>query len=162
MSNEFPVLDEIELVAKHEETLGRLYDTYSSIFPEHREFWVGIADEENGHAAWVRGFKSRCMEGSCTVKEGRFRVKAIESSMNFMNRQMQAALNGSVNILMAAATASDIEHALLDKNFFEVYKTDDEDLKKTLDFLRIETEKHARKVADFLAMVSEPGPTAIG
>jgi len=162
MSNEFPVHDEIELVAKHEETLGRLYDTYSSIFPEHREFWIGIADEESGHAAWVRGFRSRCMEGSCKVKEGRFRIKAIESSMNFMNKQMQAALSGSVNILTAAATASDIEHALLDKDFFEVYDTDDEDLKNTLDFLRLETEKHARKVADFLVMVRQSGDTAIG
>jgi hypothetical protein len=41
---------EVELMARHEEVIGALYDEYSRMFPDYAEFWENLAAEEQGHA----------------------------------------------------------------------------------------------------------------
>ena len=37
-----------------EESVGRLDEAYAGFFPDYREFWSVLVNEEKQHAVWVR------------------------------------------------------------------------------------------------------------
>jgi len=148
-----PTVDEMEALARHEEAISDLYEAYAGRFEAFKEFWSQLATEEKGHAAWIRQFKEKVDDGQVKLDEGRFRIPAIETSIQYLNGYAHKARTEEMDIAYALTIALDVENALLDRKFFEVYETDDEELKKTLDLLQEETKAHRQKVEDLLNQV---------
>jgi hypothetical protein len=152
-----PGVDEIEALARHEEAICDLYKAYADKFPEFREFWSQLATEETGHAAWIRKFSDKLSDGSAVLKEGRFRIPAIETSIQYLNGYTQKARKETMDITHALTIALDIENALIDRKFFEVYETDDKELIETLNLLEQETRRHRQTVEDMLNQTRHSG-----
>ncbi len=153
---------ELEMLAVHEEVIGELYETYAKLFPERKEFWQHLAGEERGHAAWLRSMQSRVEDGAITFNEDRFVIKAIQTSVNFIRQWITNA--SSQDILNALAVAFDIENGLIDRDFFKVYETDDDELRKIFNSLTEATRKHRNMIASVLEEVRDgmPPEVAIG
>jgi len=162
MTNPDPRVDEVEALATHEEVIGRLYDAYAEKFPEYQEFWSDLADEERGHAEWLRKFRRRVELGQAEFNEGRFRIRPIEKSIEYINGYAYKARHEDMTVLYALTTAADIEGALMEKDFLSIYETDNEDLKETLDWLVEATREHKRKIDDLIAEVRQSGELSFG
>jgi hypothetical protein len=157
MQNLSPAISEVEAMARHEEAISELYAAFADKFPDYKDFWTELANEETGHAEWIRKFKAKCEGGDCKVNEGRFRVKAIDTSIQYINGYIHKAQTEDMVITYALTISQDIENALIDKNFIEVYDTDDEELKKTLQFLIDDTKRHKAKVEKLLSQTRHSG-----
>ena len=147
-------IEEIEALALHEETIGDLYTAFANRFPDDREFWAELSDEEYAHADWVRALAGRVEGGELTINEGRFSTKALENSMNYIKGWIKQAESEEITLLYALSIAKDIENALLDKNFFEVFEADSEDMANVLNALIEASGEHRDRVLEKLDEVS--------
>ena len=75
-------IETIELLAEHEKEISRLYKEYAQKFPEQKDFWSKIADEEIEHTSWIFKLRSKIKEGSLYFKEGRFKIEALKPLWN--------------------------------------------------------------------------------
>lgn len=57
----------LQMMVANEEAVSRLYEVYGSMFPEHEEFWFGLAMEEADHASWILELLHKVSKGSASI-----------------------------------------------------------------------------------------------
>jgi hypothetical protein len=132
----------LEVFAEHESEISRLYETYASVFPDHRRFWNDLADDEANHADWVRSLVPLVEDGSLGLREDRFARAAIETSLRYIRRRAGEASVESPGFMKALVIALDIEDAMLEKRFFEIADEDTPEFRRVMNSLQRETERH--------------------
>ncbi len=140
----------LEVMKTHEEVISRLYECYAERFPEHRNFWTKLSKEEIEHANWIDRLRSRIEEGSDAMVVDRFPIAAVKSSIDFVNKQIDKALDANFSLINALSTAIDIEKALLESAYFETFEGDSKETIRTLAFLASSTREHRRRIGDML------------
>lgn len=136
----------IELLAEHEKEIGRLYREYAHQFSEQKDFWSKIAREELEHARWIFKLHSKAKEGSLFFKQGRFKVEAIRTSLEYIKNQIAEAQNNKISNKYALSVARDIESGLIEKKFFEVFEPDCREIKQVLLDLAVATREHYNRI----------------
>lgn len=144
-------LSELQLLAKHEETIGLLYEAYAKRFPEHAQFWTSIANDEKSHAAWIWKLCQKAEDGSIRFDGNRFNSKAIETSLKYIRSWIQEAETQSMDLIKAISIALDIENGLLEKKYYEVFEADLPEVKQVFIALSKASEGHKQRIAAFLA-----------
>ena len=148
MNSKQSQIDVIEMIARKEETLCQLYETYSDKFQDHRDFWLDIAAEETQHANWIRELRSLVEEGTVDFKEDRFNKEAIQTFIEYLERELTKAREQEMSLINALSTALYIEEALLERKFFVVYETDVLQLKRILLDIATSVEGHVQRVRE--------------
>ena len=146
-------IEEVEAIAGHEQAIGDLYEAYARRFPEHADFWETLSEEEYAHAEWARKLGVHVEEGTIEIVPGRFRNKAIESSVNYLRQWTDEARKQEISLLYALSIANDIENALIDRKFFEIYETDSDEMVTILNALTEASREHRDRVVDLLNKV---------
>jgi len=136
----------IELLAEHEKAISQLYKEYARKFPEQKDFWSRIAEEEIEHASWIFKLRSQAEEGSLYFKEGRFKTEAIETSLEYVKSQIAEAQNKKISAKNALSVARDLESGLIEKRFFEVFEPDCREIKQVLLDLAAATREHYNRI----------------
>ena len=136
----------IEILAKHEEAAGQLYEEYAQRFPDYKDFWSTLTGDEMEHAVWIRGLHSQIEEGSVYFKEGRFKMEAIKNSLDYLKGRLTEAQKEEISLIKALSIARDIEKALIEKKFFEVFEGDSVELKEVLLNLEAATKEHMDRI----------------
>lgn len=85
------------------------------------------------------------------IKEDTFRIPALKTMLDFIEETKRKSKNFS--LYQALGTSLNIEQALLEKNFFEVFETDSPSVKTTFRNLAEATKAHVKRVEDELARV---------
>jgi rubrerythrin len=153
--------DQIEMMALHEEAIADLYKAFADSFPDFQDFWSRLSTEEVHHAEWLRQLRTLIEQGKARLADGRFRIEPIERSIKYIEGYARQARGGQMSILNAFSIARDIEHALLEKKFLEVYESDDEHVAKTIKTLQDATDGHRKMIDDELQKLQQPGPTPV-
>lgn len=136
----------IELLAKHEEALGRLYEEYAGRFPEQHAFWLQLSEEEYQHAEWIRTLDPEVKDYSLSLSEDRFSPSLIEESLAWVTFQTGRAQKGDLSMDEALTMALDVENSLIDNKCFEVFEQDPPEFKRVLRALASATESHRQRV----------------
>lgn len=135
-----------EMLARNEEIVSKLYKTYAEKFPAHKEFWSRLAEEETEHADWIGKLYSQIKEGSVYFNEKRFKIEAIQKLQKHLNNRLARAQKEEIPLLNALSIARDIENALLENKFFEIFEGDTVELKHVLTDLAASTKDHLNRV----------------
>ncbi|MCZ2846270.1 MAG: hypothetical protein O2U61_07260 [Candidatus Bathyarchaeota archaeon] len=138
----------IKLLAEHEKVISQLYKEYSLKFPEQKDFWSKIANEEIEHASWIFKLCSQAKEGSLYFKEGRFKTEAIKTSLKYVKSQITKAQNKKISAKNALSVARDLENGLIEKKFFEVFEPDCREIKQVLLDLVAATSEHCNRIEE--------------
>ena len=117
---------------QHEVSIGKLYRVFSEKFPEYFSLWSRLAEEEAGHANWIRKFKEKIDAGTVYLKDNRFKVVAIGTSMKYIQGLIDKAKQGEMAAIKALSLALDLEKALIENEYFEFFETDSAELKAVL------------------------------
>ena len=136
----------IEMLARNEEAVSKLYKAYAEKFPAHKGFWSRLAEEEIGHAGWIRKLHSKVKEGSVYFNEGRFKIEAIQTSLDYLNDWLVKARKEEISLINALSLAWDIENALMERKYFEIFEGDSVELKHVLTDLADSTKNHRDRV----------------
>ena len=140
----------VEKLASNEESVARLYKGYADVFPILREFWRSLAAEETKHASWIRNLGTRRETRRIFVDEGRFNTVAIQTFMNYLDRELARLKEQEVPLIEALSITLYIEQSLIESKVFEVFQTDSAELKQTLTKLHDDTLEHCSRAKEEL------------
>jgi hypothetical protein len=147
------MMDFLPRLEEHERRLSELYRTYGELFPAKKNFWLDLAQEELGHALWLRNFGAKAKEGKLSFKKTKITAASVETSLRHIDKQLDLAKEGQVNLLGALATARDLENALIDNMAMAMVQSNEPLVKNLLDKLHLESEQHRNRIADELIEV---------
>jgi len=143
---------------EHEKAIGRLYTAYARRFPRDREFWLDLSREEQQHARWVESLRLRVEEDPASLVVERFPTGTIELSLAYINRLIENADASHLTRINALSIALDLERSLLEHKYFEVFKSDNPQIERTLQLLRQSTQSHLQKVQHLWESIAQLSP----
>jgi hypothetical protein len=139
-------VEALDMLREHEKAIGRLYVTYAHRFPQDCDFWLGLSQEEDQHAQWIELLHSKIEEELSGLIVNRFPTVAISHSISYINRLIESANRPSLTPVNALSVALDIEQALLENRYFEVFESDSAEIKRVLELLSQGTKAHLERV----------------
>jgi hypothetical protein len=110
------------LMRKHELTIAGLYTAYSNKFPEYKDFWSGLANEEFEHAELISTIEEVVKKNPNDFIVDRFPESAILHSIEYINEQKERAFMSSVTLKNALSEAMYLEQALIENKYFEIFE----------------------------------------
>lgn len=143
------VLDElITLLAQHEKGLHDLYFAYAELFPGHREFWLGLADDEAMHAEMVEELAARTTGWTVTSDEVRFRPAAVSKAIDYVSREIAHAKGKGLTYGEALSIAVFLENSVVESRFYEAFANAPVDLDQAFARMRALVHAHVKRVDD--------------
>jgi len=146
-------ISKIELIAEYEKVVMELYWVYSEKFPEHRDFWIDMADDERKNTEWITSTIELIKAGKIDYNRDRFNIEAIRISMNFIKAQIQAALDQPVSLQTALGNAASIEDSMAKRKFYEIIKDDKPEARALYQKFIADNQKHRDKLNQFRSRV---------
>ena len=142
-------VSKIELIADYMAAVMELYWVYSEKFPEHRDFWIDMADDERKNVEWIRSTIEQIRSGKIDYNRDRFNIEAIRTLLNFIKTQVQTAQNQPVALQTALGNAVGIEDSLAKKRFYEIIRDDNPEGKLIYQKFIGENQRHRDKLNQF-------------
>jgi hypothetical protein len=138
----------ISKLAKNEELLSKLYQTYAARFPELAGFWSKMADEENRHAEWLQKFDAAVQDGKMYLRPFRFNTEAVENVTAQATAALAAAQEPSCRMADALAATLKFEEMIIERRFFQTVNTDTLELMQTFSIVEQETQTHLNRARE--------------
>jgi len=133
-------LSMMAMLVIHEDLIAQLYETYAQILPEHEPFWAQLAREEVQHANLL------CSVGGKNLSERDISLKGLLTSLDYVKVLLANALRQKMSMQMALTTALQVENSIIEKNLFEIYEGDDEQLRSVFHSVSQGTRTHIARV----------------
>ena len=131
---------------EHELALADLYEVYAETFPECKDLWVELSREEIQHANWLDTLQAGIEDSSEDFVVERFAIAAIEHSIGYVKQLAARAHEPDFLLINALSTALQLEKALIENKYFEVFEGDSENTNRTLALLEQCTKIHYEKL----------------
>jgi len=144
MSNHTKQEEMIQLLMQNELYISKLYEVYADRFPDKKEFWIKISEEEKNHAIALKALGGHIHNGKVLFNQTRFNPQTIKFSMEYRKRLILESQASNFTYLQAVSNAYAQEQALLECKFFEVFESDDIELKRVLNYLMESTKQHVQ------------------
>ena len=141
-------VDLLDMLAEHELALERLYEVYAEKLPAWSHFWSELAAEESEHEQMIRVLKAKVEQGAIVCHPGRFSVEALKNSLDYVRGELARARALPIQLSEALSTARDVEEALIERHFFDVFEDDSAELAKTLQTLAAHTSAHRSRTLE--------------
>jgi rubrerythrin len=135
-------INKIGLIAEYESAVMELYWVYSEKFPEHKTFWIDMADDERKNTEWIRSIIEQIKNGKIDYNRDRFNIEAIRISMDFIKAQIKEALDKPVSLQTALSNAAGIEDSMAKKKFYEIIKDDNPEAQALYRKFLLENQQH--------------------
>ena len=136
----------LEAMKEHELALAELYEVYAEKFPEYKDFWATFSREEIQHADCINTLQTIVEESTEDFVVERFKIGAIENSTQYVKNLADTARQSDISLINALSTAVYLEQALIEKNYFDVFESDNAQTKQILSLLARSTQKHYEKL----------------
>ena len=130
------------LVHEFEKSLGDLYTVFNTQFPEHSDIWELLIKEEYEHAEAVLKLYKLTYDKKIVFNEGQIKPEGVQTVLDYLKSIYENAKQGQYTVKQALILACDLEKSVIENNIFDYFKGMDE-IQSTIDFLVIETKKHA-------------------
>jgi rubrerythrin len=128
-----------------------LYWVYSEKFPDHKDFWIDMADDERRNVEWVHSTIELIKAGKVDYNRERFNIEAVRTALGFIKSQIRDTLDKPVSLQAALAYATGIEDSMTKKRFYEMIKDDNPEARAICQKLAAENQKHRDKLNQFRA-----------
>jgi len=146
----------IELLTKNEELIAELYIAYSEKFPDYREFWIEIAEEEKKHSRWMRSLQAYT-DDILSFNEGRIKPELMRISLTYVDKKIKEAKTEEMAIADALTIALELETNMIERNYFKLFHGDSDELKSIFQNLESDTQQHTNRVRNILASLRKHG-----
>jgi len=144
----------IELLFNQEILLAKLYKIFAVQFSDHKDFWQDLARDEERHAAWVKRLYKKKKKDLTAFSEGKVKTYTMNTFIENLEKIIQRAENGEINLKMAISYTLDLERSLIEKNVFSHFEIIDKKLAGIMTKLESETRRHLKKAEDMMARFS--------
>lgn len=139
-------LETIELLAENEMVISRIYRVFSERFPDYRDFWEKMAEEEIQHADMIRSVVPEVKEGTVRFKEQHLDETSVGMFRDYLKVSLAGAGEQDIPLKDAFETALAIEHDLIERSFFDLFEADTGELNLVFEGLASSTREHHRRL----------------
>lgn len=139
-------INTIEMLARHEEAIGTLYETYADKFADYQGFFSHMAREELEHAQWIRRLHAEIEKNALSFKEGRFDIAKLHRSLDYIQAQAEDLYRGNVSLRDALSVALKIEKSIIEEKFFMFVDGDTEAFRRILLYISNGTKDHRTRL----------------
>jgi len=151
-------LEAMELMARAESAVERLYETCGALWKEDEVFWQGLAAEEKHHSEHLRSMISILTRNPGNFQPGRpFSSMALQTFISGVERDIESVKQFTVPAVKALHIARDLEQALIEARFTEVVQTEDKSFRALADEIVRETAIHRRLVEKKIIQLQAKG-----
>ncbi|OQA04339.1 MAG: hypothetical protein BWY68_00390 [bacterium ADurb.Bin400] len=152
MEEDKRIKEAINLMAEHERVIGELYRTYANLFGD-KDFWMGLANEEDLHAKWLLSFFENVYNGKVQLGDS-YNREAVWQSIKHVKNLIKDAPNYGKN--MAVAYAFAIENTVLEKDFINIFDENEPAVQEILIRLTKGTQSHRDRIeAKFITLLRD-------
>ncbi len=134
----------VERLAVNEEKVMELYSVFGDIFPEHRQFWKDISEEEKRHASMLREFGILMDDIDIKLDLDYINTKSLEISISFIIGEIDRAKNKGLDCKQAFKLARSLEKGIVESECFKIFNTNVKDLVKLFGALQADTQRHCQ------------------
>lgn len=135
-----------ELLARHEEAIGWLYQAYANEFPDSRAFWTALARDQTNHVSQMEMLKAMIGAGVERFDVGSLQPGPISKATEYVERETEKVGKQRLEERYALSTALAIEQALVNRRYFEVADRCSPEVKRLLIDVFRATERHIERV----------------
>lgn len=146
----------IELLAENEELISELYRAYSEKFPDYRDFWREIAEEEKKHSRWMRSLQGYT-DDILSFDEGRIKPELMRISLTYLEKKIKEAETEEMTIADALTIALELETNMIERNYFKLFHGDSDELRSIFQNLESDTQQHTNRVRNTLVSLRKHG-----
>jgi hypothetical protein len=151
-------LEAMELMARAESAVERLYETCAGLWKEDGDFWQGLAMEEKHHSEHIRSMISILTGNPGNFQPGRpFSSVALQTFISGVERDIESVKQFTVPAVKALHIARDLEQALIEARFTEVVQTEDKRFRALADEIVRDTAIHRRLVEKKIIQLQAKG-----
>jgi rubrerythrin len=140
----------LDMLIRHETAIKQLYELFAEIFPEQRAFWQGMVEEEQKHSDSLQGMSSKESLKKWFMTDSQYQQLAIGGSIEYIERQIERIKKVNIGLLEALSIASDIEEALIEKQFIRLNISGPEEIRNVMNGLVVDTQRHRKMIAEKL------------
>ncbi|HLN18828.1 MAG TPA: hypothetical protein VK255_01515 [Patescibacteria group bacterium] len=133
----------IDLFEDNELKISILYNLYSQKIPAKKDFWKKISDEEIIHAREIA--QSFSKEKEC-FKENKFSRGVVSYVSGYVEEKIEEAKKENISHTDAINIALRIEQSILEKKIFDMFMPKDITIKKVIERLNKDTERHTSQL----------------
>lgn len=139
-------------MAALELALAELYQACSEQFPEDKNFWLAIRNQEELHATLIKELIELVSAHPQEFNFGRpFNSVAIKTTLSSVQNYTESVRKGLLERKRALFMARDIEQSVLEAKYSEIVTTDNVEFRKVIERISKDTLAHknvfAAKVA---------------
>ena len=139
-------LEAIEALAENEMLISWLYKMFAERFPDYRDLWGRMAEEETQHAGMIRSVVPEVKEGTVRFKTEGLDKTSIDMFHDYLKFSLARAREQDIPLRDAFETALAIEHDLIERSFFDLFETDTSELALIFEGLASSTIEHHRRL----------------
>jgi hypothetical protein len=132
----------LQMLIDHEMTIKELYQAYARKFPDHHDYWMLLASEEKAHAEAISKLLESAASTPVGLKLAGFKPVAVTTSLSYMKDLIKKAESSPLPIGDALSSARDLEKAMIERKFFEIFDTPAPLAQQALILLTSGTQKH--------------------
>ena len=136
----------IELMIRNEELFAKLYQKYSLLYEDAREFWLHLAEEEHRHAQWLE-----VLLRSRDVFSIRLDLLPHES-VRLIGDDIQEEIDSKTYLTLKESLVNSLrfEKSFFEKNYFDFITIENSSVRRVIEDLKRETAEHIRSVEEEL------------
>ena len=152
--------DVLGLLIQQEVALGRLYDFFAATPGTGEAPWHFLAYDEERHARALVSLRSVPGAVEWLGAASGIRPSSVRSSIEYVDSQKVWAETRGVTAVQAVAVALDLETALIDRQFSQAGVPESFVLRRVLESLASETEKHRKALVKALEAAQQHRDTS--
>jgi len=143
--------DVVLALADHEEAMSALYSAYAKAFPEVGDLWTSLARDEHGHGALLRSLEERTGDLAAFVENRGYDLADVQADTARLRNLAQVTPVAGFPLQEAFRAALKLEDSLIESRIFVACDGDPPEVAEVVDTLRVQTEKHQRRLRERLA-----------
>lgn len=143
----------IRLYQEQELLMARMYEKLAVAFPDHAAEFHTLASEEQEHAGWIQHLKNCIETGAAAFSEGKTRTYTVTTLISYINGIIESLDRGELDLQKAVALIVDTERSLIERQVFEHFSGDSDEVERILRILDDTQRDHLARIEHFARQV---------
>ncbi len=139
----------IQLYRDQELQLVDLYEKLAQAFPSHAATFQMLANEEREHAGWIGHLETSIQNGTASFSEGKTRTYTITTLISYVGKLIESLERGEMDLQKALTLVVDIERSLIERQVFERFDGDSDEVERILKILNETQQGHLARIEQF-------------
>jgi hypothetical protein len=141
----------VAALAAYENAVGDLYAAFGQRFGHESGFWHELSTQEYGHGEALLALAHADGSLAAFIDADRFNAGEVRQATTRIREQVEVAEYSSMHLKEALRAAVEIERGMVESRAFTVVASDAPSVQKTLEHLRLDSQRHRQMLADRLA-----------